>query len=49
MVLFLSMYCQRNGFPRGAMGWQGAAQNPSSYIVKKIVRLEVPTHAYPNV
>ncbi|PAN27855.1 hypothetical protein PAHAL_5G112900 [Panicum hallii] len=38
----------RNGFPRGAMGWQGAAQNPSSYIVKKIVRLEVPTDAYPN-
>ncbi|GJM92744.1 hypothetical protein PR202_ga09238 [Eleusine coracana subsp. coracana] len=42
------MHAERNGFPRGAMGWQGAAQNPSSYIVKKIVRLEVPTVAYPN-
>jgi hypothetical protein len=31
------------------MGWQGAVQNHSSYIVKKIVRLEVPTDAYPNV
>ena len=46
---FHTLTFQRNGFPRGAMGWQGAAQNPSSYIVKKIVRLEVPTDAYPNV
>ncbi|EES01659.1 hypothetical protein BDA96_03G363200 [Sorghum bicolor] len=42
------MHPERNGFPRGAMGWQGAVQNHSSYIVKKIVRLEVPTEAYPN-
>ena len=47
--IFIPSTFQRNGFPRGAMGWQGAAQNPSSYIVKKIVRLEVPTDAYPNV
>ncbi|OEL20662.1 KH domain-containing protein SPIN1 [Dichanthelium oligosanthes] len=46
--IFHTMTFQRNGFPRGAMGWQGAAQNHSSYIVKKIVRLEVPTDAYPN-
>lgn len=31
------------------MGWQGPPQSPSSYIVKKILRLEVPTHTYPNV
>ncbi|GJN17346.1 hypothetical protein PR202_gb04404 [Eleusine coracana subsp. coracana] len=42
------MHPERNGFPRGDMGWQGASQNPSSYIVKKIVRLEVPTVSYPN-
>lgn len=45
---FDTMAFQRNGCPRGAMGWQGAVQN-QSYIVKKIVRLEVPTDAYPNV
>jgi protein quaking len=38
---------QKNGFPRGTMGWEGAAHDPS-YIVKKIVRLEVPTDAYPH-
>jgi hypothetical protein len=40
---------QRVGVPQGAMGWQGPPQSPSSYIVKKILRLEVPTEAYPNV
>ncbi|BAD73347.1 putative QUAKING isoform 5 [Oryza sativa Japonica Group] len=38
---------EKNGFPRGTMGWEGAAHDPS-YIVKKIVRLEVPTDAYPH-
>ncbi|KAL6853564.1 hypothetical protein ACP4OV_019593 [Aristida adscensionis] len=42
------MHPERNGFPRGPIGWQGAAQSQPSYIVKKIVRLEVPTDAYPN-
>jgi hypothetical protein len=40
---------QRVGVPQGAMGWQGPPQSPGSYIVKKILRLEVPTETYPNV
>ncbi|KAL5201930.1 hypothetical protein ABZP36_012882 [Zizania latifolia] len=39
---------ERVSFSHGAVGWQGAAQSPSSYIVKKILRLEIPTDAYPN-
>nr|TKW26691.1 hypothetical protein SEVIR_3G206900v2 [Setaria viridis] len=39
---------RRVGVPQGAMGWQGPPQSPSSYIVKKILRLEVPTDTYPN-
>ncbi|KAF0925353.1 hypothetical protein E2562_016611 [Oryza meyeriana var. granulata] len=39
---------ERVSFSQGPMGWQGAAQSPSSYIVKKILRLEIPTDAYPN-
>ncbi|AQK94489.1 KH domain-containing protein [Zea mays] len=39
---------QRVGVPQGAMGWQGPPQSPASYIVKKILRLEVPTETYPN-
>ncbi|XP_062180183.1 KH domain-containing protein SPIN1-like isoform X2 [Phragmites australis] len=39
---------ERVGVPQGAMGWQGPPQSPSSYIVKKILRLEVPTDTYPN-
>ena len=31
------------------MDWQGAPPSPGSYIVKKIVRLEVPVDSYPNV
>lgn len=42
------MHPERNGFSRGTMGWQGAAQNHSSYIVKKIMRLELPTDAFPH-
>ncbi|AQK86783.1 KH domain-containing protein SPIN1 [Zea mays] len=42
------MHSERVGVPQGAMGWQGPPQSPSSYIVKKILRLEVPTEAYPN-
>ncbi|XP_072954591.1 KH domain-containing protein SPIN1-like isoform X1 [Typha angustifolia] len=30
------------------MDWQGAPPSPSSYIVKKILRLEIPVDAYPN-
>ncbi|KAG8068299.1 hypothetical protein GUJ93_ZPchr0005g15860 [Zizania palustris] len=39
---------ERVNFSHGVVGWQGAAQSPSSYIVKKILRLEIPTDAYPN-
>jgi hypothetical protein len=31
------------------MDWQGAPPSPGSYIVKKIMRLEVPVDSYPNV
>ncbi|KAG0468031.1 hypothetical protein HPP92_017359 [Vanilla planifolia] len=36
-------------FPQGmAMDWEGVQPNPSSYFVKKILRMEVPVDAYPN-
>lgn len=49
-TIFLIVY-QRLGFPQGMnMEWQGGAPpSPSSYIVKKILRLEIPVDAYPNV
>lgn len=31
------------------MDWQGAPPSPNSYIVKKILRLEIPVDTYPNV
>lgn len=31
------------------MDWQGASLSPSSHVVKKILRLEVPVDSYPNV
>nr|CAB3503305.1 unnamed protein product [Digitaria exilis] len=42
---------QRLGFPPPgtSMDWQGAPPSPGSYIVKKIIRLEVPVDSYPNV
>ncbi|XP_022861402.1 KH domain-containing protein At2g38610-like [Olea europaea var. sylvestris] len=30
------------------MDWQGAPASPSSYTVKRIVRLEIPVENYPN-
>ncbi|XP_078435313.1 RNA-binding KH domain-containing protein [Wolffia australiana] len=40
---------ERFGAPRGmTMDWQSAPPSPSSYIVKKILRLEIPVDAYPN-
>jgi protein quaking len=39
---------ERVGFSQGPVGWQGAPQSPSSYILKKILRLEIPTDSYPN-
>lgn len=31
------------------MDWQGAPGSPSSYTVKRILRLEIPVDSYPNV
>ncbi|KAG8085947.1 hypothetical protein GUJ93_ZPchr0010g7307 [Zizania palustris] len=42
------MHPERVSFSQGPVGCQGAAQSPCSYIVKKILRLEIPTDAYPN-
>ncbi|KAL5711570.1 hypothetical protein ACHQM5_022005 [Ranunculus cassubicifolius] len=40
---------ERLGVPQGmTMDWQGAPASPSSYIVKKILRLEIPVDSYPN-
>ncbi|KAJ3703189.1 hypothetical protein LUZ61_006894 [Rhynchospora tenuis] len=40
---------ERLGFPQGmGMDWQGAPPSPNSYIVKKILRLEIPVDTYPN-
>ncbi|TKW31219.1 hypothetical protein SEVIR_2G090900v4 [Setaria viridis] len=41
---------ERLGFPPPgtSMDWQGAPPSPGSYIVKKIIRLEVPVDSYPN-
>ncbi|PKA51147.1 KH domain-containing protein [Apostasia shenzhenica] len=37
------------GFPQGmTMDWHGAPPSPSSYFVKKIMRLEIPADTYPT-
>ena len=41
---------QRIGGPQGmTMDWQAAPGSPSSYIVKRVLRLEIPVDSYPNV
>ncbi|KAM7526612.1 hypothetical protein LguiA_016514 [Lonicera macranthoides] len=37
-----------SGPPGMTMDWQGAPASPSSYTVKKILRLEIPVDTYPN-
>ncbi|XP_021723327.1 KH domain-containing protein At3g08620-like isoform X2 [Chenopodium quinoa] len=37
-----------SGPPGMSMDWQGAPASPSSYTVKKIMRLEIPVDSYPN-
>ncbi|KAE8714436.1 KH domain-containing protein [Hibiscus syriacus] len=37
-----------NGPPGMTMDWQGALASPSSYTVKRILRLEIPVDTYPN-
>ncbi|KAK9167870.1 hypothetical protein Syun_000010 [Stephania yunnanensis] len=40
---------ERLGGPQGmTMDWQGAAASPSSYTIKKILRLGIPVDSYPN-
>lgn len=40
---------ERLGIPQGmTMDWQGPPPSPNSYIVKKILRLEIPVDDYPN-
>ncbi|BBH06386.1 RNA-binding KH domain-containing protein [Prunus dulcis] len=40
---------KRLGGPHGmTMDWQGAPASPSSYTVKRILRLEIPVDTYPN-
>ncbi|KAJ8478042.1 hypothetical protein OPV22_021769 [Ensete ventricosum] len=43
-------YGGRSGLPQEevAMNWQGTSTCPSSCIIKKILRLEIPVDAYPN-
>lgn len=38
-----------SGPPGMTMDWQGAPASPSSYTVKRILRLEIPVDTYPNV
>lgn len=41
---------QRLGGPQGMnMEWQVAPSSPSSYIVKRILRLDIPVDSFPNV
>jgi hypothetical protein len=43
-------FMQRLSGPPGmTMDWQGAPASPSSYTVKRILRLEIPVDTYPNV
>jgi protein quaking len=43
------LHQERLGFPQGtSMDWQGAPPSPSSHVVKKILRLDVPVDSYPN-
>uniref|UniRef100_A0A6N2KZP9 Uncharacterized protein n=1 Tax=Salix viminalis TaxID=40686 RepID=A0A6N2KZP9_SALVM len=37
-----------SGPPGMTMDWQGAPASPSSYTVKRILRLEIPVDTYPN-
>ncbi|CAH9061697.1 unnamed protein product [Cuscuta europaea] len=37
-----------SGPPGMSMDWQGAPASPSSYTVKKILRLDIPVDTYPN-
>lgn len=50
MIQLYFTFMQRLPFPQGmAMDWQGTLGNSNSYLVKKIMRLDIPVDAYPNV
>ena len=38
-----------SGASEMAMDWQGAPASPSSYTVKRILRLDIPVDSFPNV
>ncbi|CAN1152045.1 KH domain-containing protein At2g38610 [Linum perenne] len=44
-----SMPHQRFGTEGVNMDWQAAPTSPNSYVVKKILRLDIPIDSYPNV
>ncbi|XP_020580755.1 KH domain-containing protein SPIN1-like isoform X2 [Phalaenopsis equestris] len=49
LIAWSGLQQERWGFPQGmSMDWQGAPPSPSSYFVKKLLRLEVPVDGYPN-
>ncbi|KAK4395990.1 KH domain-containing protein [Sesamum angolense] len=45
---FLITWQRLSGPPGMTMDWQGAPASPSSYTVKRILRLEIPVDNYPN-
>lgn len=45
----LKHFQRLSGPPGMTMDWQGAPASPSSYTVKRILRLEIPVDTYPNV
>ena len=49
LFLFPPAKQRLRGTPGMAMDWQVAPASPSSYTVKRILRLEIPVDAYPNV
>lgn len=50
-VTFIFSFSQPrlSGNPGMTMDWQGAPASPSSFTVKRILRLEIPVDTYPNV
>lgn len=50
ILSYFSIARQRLGGHHGmTMDWQGAPASPSSYTVKRILRLEIPIDSFPNV
>ncbi|XP_050945521.1 KH domain-containing protein At2g38610-like [Cucumis melo] len=49
-VTFIFSFSQPrlSGNPGMTMDWQGAPASPSSFTVKRILRLEIPVDTYPN-